>query len=211
MIGVFGGTFDPVHIGHLRVALEIQQVLGLEQVRFIPCAIPPHRAAAQATAAQRAAMLQAAITHQAGFMLDSREVDRAGVSYTVDTLQSLRQEFPQSRLCLMLGLDAFSAFDTWYRYQDVLALAHIVVMQRPGSSLGQLQAHPAVYNLYQQHRADEPQGLRQHRAGLIWLQTVTPLAVSSTLIRKLQAQGQDIRYLVVDPVRAYIHQHKLYC
>jgi nicotinate-nucleotide adenylyltransferase len=211
MIGVFGGTFDPVHLGHLRTALDVQHALQLQQVRFIPCANPPHRAPPTASGPQRLAMLRLAVAAQHDFVVDTRELDRGGVSYMVDTLQSLRDEYTAVPLCLILGMDAMRHFDSWQRYLDILALAHVVVMQRPGNDLDQLRSHPKVYALIEQHRASEVTDLQCQSAGLIWLQTVTQLAISATAIRAMCARGEAIHYLVPDPVREYIHQHKLYC
>lgn len=210
MIGIFGGTFDPVHLGHLRTVLEVKQALQLEHVRFIPCFSPPHRAAPQADAQQRLALLSAALEQQDDFVVDTREIQRGGASYMVDTLQSLQAEFPQQTLCLIIGLDAFYYFDTWKAYLQILELAHIVVMQRPGRELAQLQTRPAVYTLFMTYGIKDPQLLRQQAAGLIWIQPVTALAISSTAIRAQLAQGGTIRYLVPDKVLTLIQQQGLY-
>lgn len=211
MIGIFGGTFDPVHLGHLRTALEVQQALQLQQLRFIPCANPPHRTPPQASAGQRLAMLRSVITGQHHFIVDTRELDRGGVSYMVDTLQSIRAELPDTTLCLIMGMDALRNFAEWRRYLEILSLAHIVVMQRPGNSLEELRSHPTVYTLIEQRRATRLQELRQQPAGLIWFQPVTQLAISATAIRAMCAHGESIQYLVPDAVRDYISQHTLYC
>lgn len=211
MIGIFGGTFDPVHNGHLRVALEVKQSLPLEEIRFIPCANPPHRPPPHASAAQRQAMLQLALYNQPGFVVDDRELVRGGPSYMVDTLQSLHDELPGTTLCLLLGMDAFTFFDSWHRYLQILSLAHIVVMQRPGSGLQTLQSHPAVYTLVKDHRVTEVQALTRQPAGCIWFEAVTPLAISSTEIRTLRGKGRDIRFLVPERVYDYIQHEQLYC
>jgi nicotinate-nucleotide adenylyltransferase len=211
MLGIYGGTFDPVHLGHLRTALEVQHALQLQQVRFIPCATPPHRAPPLASGTQRLAMLRLAVAAQPDFVVDTRELDRGGASYMVDTLQSLRNEFPAATLCLILGMDAMCHFDSWQRYLHILTLAHIVVMQRPGNAVEQLRSHPTVYTLIEQHRASQVADLQRQSAGLIWLQTVTQLAISATSIRSMCARGEAIRYLVPEAVLDYIHQHTLYC
>ncbi len=126
MIGIFGGTFDPIHLGHLRTALEVKQALQLEHVRFIPCFSPPHRAAPQADAQQRLALLRAALEQQDDFVIDTREIQRGGPSYMIDTLQSLHAEYPQQTLCLIIGMDAFYYFDTWQAYMQILDVAHVV-------------------------------------------------------------------------------------
>lgn len=209
MIGIYGGTFDPVHMGHLRTALDVKQALSLEHVRFIPCANPPHRDPPLASTVHRLAMLRIALGNQTDFVLDTREIDRGGASYMIDTLLSLRQDISVP-LCLILGMDAFRGFDLWRQYLEILNLAHIVVMQRPGSSIEELRSHPKVYTLIEQHRAHAIEELRQQPAGLIWFQPVTQLAVSATAIRAMCARGEDVRYLVQDGVREYIQQHRLY-
>ena len=210
MIGIFGGTFDPIHLGHLRTALEVKQALQLEHVRFIPCFSPPHRAEPQADAQQRLALLAAALEQQDDFIIDSREIQREGASYMIETLQSLRAEYPQQTLCLIIGMDAFYYFDTWKSYAQILELAHLVVMQRPASDVSQLQSRPTVYTLLNTHGIKDPQELRQQRAGLIWLQAVTQLTISSTAIRAQLAQGASIRYLVPDKVITLIQQQGIY-
>lgn len=132
MIGILGGTFDPVHYGHLRTALDVQEALGLNEIRLIPLRDPPHRSAPLAPASQRLALLRAAIKDNPGFAVDSRELERSGKSYSVDTLHSLKQEQPERVLCLLLGSDAFDGFPEWHEPERILQLAHLVVMQRPG-------------------------------------------------------------------------------
>ncbi len=211
MIGIYGGTFDPVHLGHLRTALEVRQALQLQQLRFIPCATPPHRTPPLANELHRLAMLRSAVTGQRDVIVDTRELDRGGVSYMVDTLLSLRAELPETTLCLIMGMDALRYFDSWHRYLEILSLAHIVVMQRPGNSVEGLRSQPTVYTLIEQHRAMQLQELRRQPAGLIWVQPVTQLAISATAIRGMCARNESIQYLVPDVVRDYIHQHTLYC
>src|SRR5690606_23896384 len=133
LVGVFGGTFDPVHVGHLRIALELLERTGLREVRFVPAARPPHRAAPETPAAVRLSMLEAAVAGEPRFIVDRRELDRPGPSYTVDTLESLAEDFPDATLCLLLGMDAFAGLPGWHRWTALLELAHIVVADRPGS------------------------------------------------------------------------------
>jgi nicotinate-nucleotide adenylyltransferase len=180
VIGIFGGTFDPVHYGHLRTASELQQVLKLVDVRFVPCAVPPLKAAARAPAALRISMLKAAINNYPGFSLDERELGREGPSYTVDTLLQIRQELPDTPLCLIIGMDAWLSFPQWHRWQDILSLAHIVVVHRPGSPL----------------HAD----LNAVLAGRIFVHEVTQLEISSSAIRQLIADGLGANFLLPDEV-----------
>src|SRR5262245_12412890 len=131
-LGLFGGTFDPIHYGHLRTAFELWQALGLAEVRFMPTGSPPHREQTHASAGHRLAMVKAAVAGQPAFTVDDREVRRSGVSYSVDTLAELRAEHPDRSLCLLLGMDAFLGLPNWHRWRELLDLAHIVVAHRPG-------------------------------------------------------------------------------
>lgn len=207
MIGILGGTFDPVHIAHLRCALEVRQALRLAEVRFLPCRQPPHRSAPAADPAQRLAMLRLALEGQACFSIDERELQRAGPSYMVDTLTSLREELADQPMCLMLGIDAFVQLHTWHRWERLIELAHLAVMTRPGA-----EAAPggAVAALLQRHRVADPGMLHETPAGRIILCPVTRLEISATRIRALLAQGADARYLTPDGVLEYIRRTGLY-
>lgn len=207
MIGILGGTFDPVHVAHLRCALEVRQALRLKEVRFVPCRQPPHRAAPGADPAQRLAMLRLALEGQPGFSIDERELRRAGPSYMVDTLASLRDELPGQALCLILGIDAFVQLPTWHRWGRLIELAHIAVMTRPGPP-----AEPGdeVAALMAHHLAEDPGLLRETPAGRIVLCPVTRLEISATRIRALVAQGGDAHYLTPDRVLDYIRHTGLY-
>ena len=132
MICILGGTFDPVHFGHLRPALDVQQALGIEKVRLVPCGLPAHRARPGLSASQRLELLRLAIEAEDGLAIDCRELQRDGPSYMVDTLESLRAEAGEQPVCLALGVDALAGLESWYRWRDILSLCHLVVMQRPG-------------------------------------------------------------------------------
>jgi nicotinate-nucleotide adenylyltransferase len=206
-VGLLGGSFDPVHVGHLRTAWELLTDLGLAEVRFIPSRTPPHRAAAIAPPALRLRMLEAAVAGQPGFVVDDCELRREGPSYTVDTLAGLRAGQPQRPLVLILGMDAFLGLPGWHRWRDIPALAHIVVVQRPGwtpqfdGELGQLCADRQLH---------EPAALAAAPAGGILLRQVTQLEIASSSIRSLVAAGGDPRYLVPDGVRELMQAHHLY-
>ncbi|MCA1790568.1 MAG: nicotinate-nucleotide adenylyltransferase [Thioalkalivibrio sp.] len=206
MIGVLGGTFDPIHFGHLRPALEVHECLGLCELRFIPSHEPPHRGAPAAAARHRLAMVERAIAGVPGFMVDSRELDRSGPSYTVDTLRSLRDEIGSDRpLLLIMGLDAFAGLDTWHRWREIPALAHVVVARRPGSSIPKHAAY-----LERAAATESPSALEDRAAGLVLFQPVTQLDISATDIRKRLRAGHSPRYLLPDSVRRYINEHDLY-
>ena len=208
MIGLLGGTFDPIHFGHLRAALDCLQGLDLEQVRFIPLRIAVHRPQPLATTEQRLAMLEAALADEPPFVLDRRELHRDGPSYTLDTLRSLRAEFGGERpLCLLIGADAYGGFLDWHRPLEILELAHLVVMRRPGHDP---VASPALRQLYLERVCEEPRCLAERPGGRILFQTLTQLDISSTRIRELIALGRRPRYLLPDTVLAYIERERLY-
>jgi nicotinate-nucleotide adenylyltransferase len=207
-IGILGGTFDPIHYGHLRPALELLETLELAAVRFVPCRIPVHRGAPAITAEQRLTLARLAVAGQAGFAIDDRELRREGPSYMWDTLASLREEFDaDTPLCLILGADAFRELHTWHRWRELTHLAHIVVMQRPGVSqplplaLEEFVAPRVVY---------DARALRCQPAGSILFQPVTQLDISATQIRALLARGQSPRYLLPEAVLATIQERALY-
>jgi nicotinate-nucleotide adenylyltransferase len=204
-IGVMGGTFDPVHFGHLRPAMDVAQALNLAQVRLVPAAIPPHRQSPVAEPKVRRLMLELAIKGLEGFVVDERELEREGPSYTLDTLISLRADFKDNPLYLLLGTDAFQGLTTWSRWEQLLDYAHIVVMQRAGEPMT-LADDLAAW--YQQHLA-KPEDA-ETLAGKIWPVEVTQLEISATHIRFLLAQGKNPRFLMPDSVIELIRQLGLY-
>lgn len=206
-VGVFGGTFDPVHFGHLRPALEVLEGLALAEVRLIPCRIPPHRDLPGATPEQRWAMLTAAVQGQSGLVPDDRELRREGPSYMVDTLASLRGEFSDRPLCLILGLDAFLGLPTWHRWRELLDLAHLVVMSRPGA---RLPGDGEMAELAVARRVTGPAALNERSNGGILFHEVTQLDISATSIRALTRTGRSARYLLPDVVWTMIKDRGLY-
>lgn len=208
MIGVYGGTFDPVHYGHLRTALEIKETVQLDEVRFLPCRQPPHRQAPEASPEQRYRMLELAlIDSEPGFSIDSRELRRPGPSYMVDTLGSLRAENGQTPVCLIVGMDAFRGLLAWHRWTDLFELAHFIVMQRPGNdcALSTPLAAKVVPRL-----TDNARSLQDGAAGQVLLQEVIQLDVSATRLRQALQSGRSARYLTPDTVLAYIRREGLY-
>ncbi len=200
-IGVFGGTFDPVHYGHLRTAFELLKSLKLSEVRFIPCGIPPHREMPVADAATRLAMVRAATEGQPGFNVDDREMRRDGPSYSVDTLLSLRSEYPHRSLCLIIGMDAFLGLPSWRHWRELMQLAHVLVAHRPGwktpstGPLAELMVDSGTGSIHDLH---------EYRAGRIYIHAVTQLEISSTALRDIVASGRDPRYLMPESVRELI-------
>lgn len=210
-LGLFGGTFDPVHFGHLRLAEESIAHLGLGEVRWIPAGQPPHRGTPEVTAVQRLAMVQRAIAGNARFSVDPAEVEAAAPSYTVQTLQRLRKEMGLERpLVLLVGADAFAGLSTWFQWRDLFALAHIAVSHRPGFPVEIASLPDELAAEFAQRRFDDARGLRQAASGGIVTFAMTQLAISATQIRKLLANGLSARYLLPDSVLDYIDSHQLY-
>lgn len=207
MIGIFGGTFDPIHFGHLRCALEIAEQLELSEVRMLPAGQPPHRAQPLATAEQRRHMLELALAGQSLLTLDTREIDRPGPSYMVDTLASLRAELGAVPLCLILGQDAFNGLAGWHRWEQVPELAHLVVISRPG--VEQPENGP-VGALIEQRSVESVDELSGRPAGAVLFRSVTALGFSASGIRRLLASGRSPRYLLPDAVLDYVLREGVY-
>jgi len=208
MIGIFGGTFDPIHFGHLRPALEMLQDLPLQAIRFVPLRTAVHRTQPVATAAQRLAMVRTAVEGQQGFFADPRELRRTGSSYSYDTLVSLRAELgPRLPICLLTGLDAFAELPTWYRWKDITGVAHLVVMRRPGADA---VTDPELRRWMEPCLATDPVALARIPGGLILFRDVTQLDISATAIRSQLAQGLSPRFLLPADVLAFIEQEGLY-
>ena len=209
LVGVFGGTFNPVHYGHLRSALELVERLQLEQLRLMPSASPPHRDAPECSAERRAAMVELAVSGEPRLVCDAREMQRPGKSYTIDSLIELRGELgAQQGLCMVLGCDAVQDIATWHRWQELLDWAHIVIIARPG---WQLPRAGKLAQWLKAHQLESPELLRQRPCGGIVIEELRPLAISSTEIRDLLASGRSARYLMPQSVLDYIQTHTLYC
>lgn len=206
-IGVLGGTFDPVHIGHLRGALEVAETLALDELRLTPSARPPHREKPQVSAKDRLAMVECAVAGVAPLVVDARELQRNKPSYTIDTLELMRAELAVSdQVFLLLGWDAFCGLPTWHRWEELLQHCHILVLQRPDADS---EPPDALRNLLAARSVSDPLALKgpSGQIAFVWQ---TPLAVSATQIRQLLASGKSVRFLVPDAVLAYIDAHGLY-
>ncbi|MCL4167369.1 UNVERIFIED_CONTAM: hypothetical protein GTU68_042078, partial [Idotea baltica] len=191
---MFGGTFNPVHYGHLRSALELTERLGLDHLRLMPCAIPVHREAPDCSASDRVAMVELAVRDEPHLCCDPRELTRGGPSYTIDSLEELRAELgPLRGICLVMGCDALLKLDTWHRWHELLDVAHVVVIARPG---WQLPAAGTVADWLTQHRATGPDTLSKVPHGSVLVEELRPLAISSTEIRSLLRAGRSARYLL---------------
>jgi nicotinate-nucleotide adenylyltransferase len=209
-IGLLGGTFNPIHFGHLRMAQELAESLSLNEVRFIPSANPPHKQPPQVSAENRAAMVELAIAHNPLFKFDGRELQRNGASYTVDTLEDLRKELGNdASLVLIMGSDAFTKFNTWHRWQEIIGLCHIALVQRPVSTIKEALTNDLETFLHK-HYTEHVNELHEASAGLVTMQAITHLEISSTAIRKTLQNKHSVRYLMADSVVEYIHVHQLY-
>ena len=211
-IGIFGGTFDPIHFGHLRLATELAEAFRLDQVLFIPAGLPYHRGrSAHATTDQRLTMLKLATARDARFGIDERELKREGDTYTFDTLSEIRKERgTDTSLVFLAGSDAFARIDTWHRWTELFDLAHFAVAIRAddaqwfskGPGAFPKEAWPRItLNLRE---------LLGTPAGRVMTFSMTPLAISSTAIRALAGDGASIRYLTPAPVVEFIRSHQLY-
>lgn len=209
LIGIFGGTFDPVHLGHLRMAQEVLDATPMDELRFVPCHIPPHRGNPGATSAQRAALLESAVAEgDRRFRLDRRELEREGPSYMVDTLHSLREELGEyTSIALILGQDAMSGLCSWSRWRELTTLAHLIVLSRPGYSPDLPKALAAFI---QEGLSRDPQVLLRAPHGRIVPVMTSQLEISASHIRDLMQQNRSARYLVPDTVLAQIDALGLY-
>lgn len=207
VLGLFGGVFDPVHHGHLRTAFELKVRLGIERVHFIPVGIPPHRSEPEATAEQRVAMLEAALMNEPGCVVDRRELDRVGPSYTIDTVQSFRGEYPDHVLCLLLGMDAFLGLLGWRDWRGLLDLVNLIVARRPGARLPE---SGELAGLLADRRVMPAPSRAWARAGEILIQDVTQLEISSTDLRASIHDGIEPKYLVPAAVWNIIESSQCY-
>jgi len=204
MIGIFGGTFDPIHYGHLRPVAEVHQALQLEKLFLLPASIPPHRQAPTASAGQRLQMTQLAVSEFPGLEVDNYEVQRGGISYTVETLEHYRRQYPQIPLCLLLGSDAFASLETWHQWQRLPTLAHLVVMQRPHHESTAASAWSEEYLTI------DSRELSATSSGKIYFHKVTPQDISATGIRQAISEDQAVAALLPSAVINYIKQHHIY-
>lgn len=210
MIGLLGGTFDPIHYGHLRLAETLADKLGLDEVRFIPAATPPHRQLPETAAQHRCEMVRLAIENNPRFVLDDRELKREGASYTIDTLCALHRELgAEVSLCLIMGSDAFAGLDGWHRWQELLDHCHMALVERPNVALTST-LHAPLQALLRDRYAEDCKSLAASPAGRISIQRMTALDISATGIRNDLMHGRSPRYLLPDNVIAYIEHHQLY-
>ena len=216
-IGLFGGTFDPVHLGHLRSALEVKEACGLDQVVFIPVAVPPHKGrGGLAPAEERLRMLDLAIGSGSGLAVSDVETRRPGPSYTIDTVQHFRDAMPAAEIALIMGLDAFREIETWKSFRQILSLVPVIVMSRPGPHAvkdggDRIQVGQVLSAIVPGDPVEEtPSGFLAGGFKPVTVQHVTALDISSTRIRALVRAGRSIRYLSPAAVVAHIYAKGLY-
>ena len=203
MIGVFGGTFDPVHYGHIKPALSVKQALNLTQLRFIPNRLQPHRESPWLSVEQRLMLLKTALNDYPDVIIDERELNRDGPSYMVDTLSSLKKDFPDEGLCLIIGMDAFFGITSWFNWQSLFELCHLVVTTRPGFDQNEIegQMDSKDYQFLAKRMTTEANTLTAQESGKILLQSVPQLDISSTQIRDNLLDDEQISQWM--PEQAY--------
>ena len=213
LIGIFGGTFDPIHYGHLRVAEEIAETISLRELRFVPAGVPRLRRAPAASLQHRTAIVRIAIRGNSRFVLDEREVRRHGVSYSVESLRELRREMGERAiLCFIIGADAFMKLAEWHSWRELFGLCHFIIVARPGYALASNR-----YNLPQeleeecaQRWVSSADSLKYTSSGLVFIAPTTLLDISATTIRAHIAAGKSVRYLMPDEALDYIAANHLY-
>ncbi|MCO6428518.1 nicotinate-nucleotide adenylyltransferase [Nitrosomonas communis] len=214
LIGIYGGTFDPIHFGHLRVAEELVEILRLDEVRFLPAGCPRLRNKPVASQHHRMAMLQEAIHDNGRFRLDDREIRRSGESYSVESLRELRDEFigKKTAFCFIIGIDAFMKLSSWYLWRELFELTHFVIVNRPGhaSVVNQAILPPELKNECLGRWTHDVEMLRSTQSGHIFTAMTTLLDISATTIRACIAAKKSARYLLPDTVLNYIGIHHVY-
>jgi nicotinate-nucleotide adenylyltransferase len=205
---IFGGTFDPVHNGHLRMATEVAEQLACDQVKLIPAGIPPHRVANQVGGHHRLAMLKSAVEGDDKLTVDDCELTRQGLSYSIDTVINLRATLgADTALSLCMGIDVFNHLHTWHRWQELTDYVHVVVMTRPGFNLPK---GGKVFDWWHERIAHDVGELFATKKGRVMSLELTPLGISSSILRQRIGQKKSVRYLVPKAVQKYIEQHRLY-
>ena len=210
-LGILGGTFDPIHFAHLRLAEEAMDRLDLDQVRLIPSGTPPHRSPTVASAEHRLAMVRLAVEGNPALVLDDSEIREAGPSYTILTLERLRRALgPDQPLGLLLGADAFLGLSTWHRWREVFDFAHLAIATRPSHVLEPERMAPVLADVFVSRRVHTAAALRSGAAGAILPFGITSLDISATAIRATLKAGASPRYLLPGRVLDYIRRHHLY-
>lgn len=206
-LALFGGTFDPVHLGHIAIALEIQQAYRLGDIYFVLNSQPVHRTEPHATVAERLAMLTLALQNHPSLKIDDSEIQRRGPSYTIDTLEAMRIKFPKTPFCFILGLDAWLGFTNWHRYEEILKYSHLIIATRPQYVLPQ---SGQLAELLKLHQTTNPLDLQTSLSGKIIFHATSAIDISATEIRQKIARGENPQSWLAPSVYDYIVQHHLY-
>ena len=206
-IGLLSGTFDPIHLGHIHLANTVQKLCQLQKILLIPCTQSPLRDQPIASAEDRLSMIKLAINDPTHLFADDREIKRKGLSYTIETLKSLRQENPNTPLALIMAIDVFNRFDEWHDWQNILQLVHLIIANRPGS--WQI-TNPEAMELLRKHQTSDPQQLQKQIAGSIYLADINPLPIAATQIRTLIKENKSASHLVAPDIWQYICKKQLY-
>jgi len=211
-IGIFGGTFNPVHWGHIRTAIEIKHALGLDKMLMLPCGSPPHREQPEVSSETRLTMLKLALEEYPELEIDDRELKRDGPSYSVDTLQSLHADMSDQNIAMCIGADAFLLLNTWHRWRELFELAHIVVAHRPGWSIENVrkQLPSELEEVLSERYLEDVTRISEKPSGYIVELNVTEIDISSSNIRQRVRSNQSISGLVPIAVEGYIKKHSLY-
>lgn len=211
-IGILGGTFDPIHNAHLRLAHEALEQLKLDQIRFTPLNIPPHREKPVASSFHRKEMIDLAVENTPGFYIDCRELENEEISYSINTLKSLRQEFINDSLNLILGFDAFNKIDSWKDWQELLHYAHIIVANRPSSSKDEYddELSTELKRWIEDHQTKDQEILKKELAGHIYFITIPILDISSSMVRQCYKEGKPVDNLLDVTTQDYIKNNHLY-
>jgi nicotinate-nucleotide adenylyltransferase len=206
-LGIFGGTFDPVHMGHIIPLKQAASLSGISQIKLMPCFVSPLKSSPQVNAQHRLRMLQLVCNDEPLFSIDDRELQSGQSCYTVDTLYELRTELPNTPLCFFMGMDSLLTLSSWHRWQDLLKLCHIIVCRRAGYE--QTLPEP-IQQLIDMHQTDNKIALQTELYGRIFIAETDELAISATEIRHQLAKGNYPSQVLTKAVGAYIQQHKLY-
>jgi nicotinate-nucleotide adenylyltransferase len=207
-IGILGGTFDPIHNGHLGLAFEAIEQLKLDQVKLIPLNIPPHRSKPVASPSQRCEMIESVIQDNPSICIDQRELESDAISYTINTLKSLRHEYEDSVFYLIIGRDAFDKIDSWKDWQELLDYTHIIVANRPGERNHNLSIE--LLNWIEQHQTTSQKLLKDNLSGKIYFIDIPMLDISSSMIRQLVSDNQPVDKLLATSTQNYIKENHLY-
>ncbi|TMP25588.1 nicotinate-nucleotide adenylyltransferase [Pseudoalteromonas rubra] len=207
MIALFGGTFDPIHLGHINMATQCANTLGLSELRFLPNAVPVHKQGPDVSTDDRLAMLQLATAHDPRFTIDRRELERDTPSYSLLTLQEIKAEYPQRAIVFLMGMDSFNSLDKWYRWQEIITLCHIVVYQRPGDDFAPSKA---LQDYLTRARCTEPAQLSAQFSGLCYFLPGQPFDAASSTIRNAIKRRQVVEPWLNNTVLEYIQAHQLY-